>query len=58
MQHMLEDAEERADIAENSLVKMRAKNRSKVPSIGGRIAHSVLFYCIYQNLRTIFLMDH
>uniref|UniRef100_A0AC35UIR9 Myosin motor domain-containing protein n=1 Tax=Rhabditophanes sp. KR3021 TaxID=114890 RepID=A0AC35UIR9_9BILA len=34
LQHMLEDAEERADIAENSLAKIRAKSRSVV---GGRM---------------------
>lgn len=28
IQHQLEDAEERADVAENSLSKMRAKSRS------------------------------
>ncbi len=28
IQHQMEDAEERADVAENSLSKMRAKNRS------------------------------
>jgi len=28
IQHQMEDAEERADMAENSLSKMRAKNRS------------------------------
>ncbi|KRZ15247.1 Myosin-4 [Trichinella zimbabwensis] len=29
LQHQLQDAEERADVAENSLAKMRAKNRSQ-----------------------------
>uniref|UniRef100_A0A0R3RFG9 Myosin head n=1 Tax=Elaeophora elaphi TaxID=1147741 RepID=A0A0R3RFG9_9BILA len=53
MQHMLENAEERADIAENSLVKMRAKNRSKIPSTGGRITHSVSFYYIFYHLLRI-----
>uniref|UniRef100_A0AAF5I0Q2 Myosin motor domain-containing protein n=1 Tax=Strongyloides stercoralis TaxID=6248 RepID=A0AAF5I0Q2_STRER len=40
LQHMLEDAEERADMAENSLAKMRAKSRSQ---IGGRsgLLHSM-----------------
>lgn len=28
LQHQLDDAEERADVAENSLSKMRAKSRS------------------------------
>jgi hypothetical protein len=28
IQHQLDDSEERADVAENSLSKMRAKNRS------------------------------
>uniref|UniRef100_A0AAF5PU14 Myosin motor domain-containing protein n=1 Tax=Wuchereria bancrofti TaxID=6293 RepID=A0AAF5PU14_WUCBA len=41
MQHMLEDAEERADTAENSLVRIRTRNRFKPQSVGGRIAHSV-----------------
>lgn len=45
LQHILEDAEERADIAENSLAKMRAKARSNMQ--GGRsIVRSVIFfYC-------------
>ena len=30
VQHELEDAEERADMAENTLAKLRAKNRSSV----------------------------
>ena len=30
VQHDLEEAEERADMAENSLAKLRAKNRSSV----------------------------
>ncbi len=30
VQHELEDAEERADMAENTLGKLRAKNRSSV----------------------------
>jgi hypothetical protein len=30
IQHLLEDAEERADLAENSLAKFRAKSRSSV----------------------------
>lgn len=44
LQHMLEDAEERADIAENSLSKMRAKNRSALPTTNSRIARSVHFF--------------
>ncbi len=35
LQHQLEDAEERADMAENSLAKLRAKHR------GVGLAHSV-----------------
>lgn len=39
---MLEDAEERADIAENSLAKMRAKSRSGVGfGSNARMARSV-----------------
>ena len=30
VQHELEDAEERADMAENTLAKLRAKNRSSL----------------------------
>ena len=30
VQHELEEAEERADVAENTLAKLRAKNRSSV----------------------------
>ncbi len=33
LQHQMEDAEERADMAENSLSKLRAKNRSSA-SVG------------------------
>ena len=32
VQHELEEAEERADMAENTLAKLRAKNRSSVSS--------------------------
>nr|CRZ24364.1 BMA-MYO-5 [Brugia malayi] len=54
MQHMLEDAEERADTAENSLVRIRARNRFKPQSVGGRIAHSVpfLMYSIKLKIKT------
>lgn len=33
VQHELEDAEERADAAENSLQKLRVKNRSSVSQV-------------------------
>ncbi len=32
VQHELEDAEERADMAENTLAKLRARNRSSISS--------------------------
>lgn len=38
LQHQMEEAEERADVAENSLSKLRAKNRSSTslgPGAGG-----------------------
>ena len=35
VQHELEDAEERADMAENTLAKLRAKNRSSVSAPRG-----------------------
>lgn len=38
IQHMLEDAEERADLAENSLAKFRAKSRSSVNVHGLMVA--------------------
>jgi myosin heavy chain 6/7 len=42
LQHLLEDAEERADLAENSLAKMRAKSRSNVNIRAGLgLAHSM-----------------
>ena len=39
VQHELEEAEERADMAENTLAKLRAKNRSSV-SAGRTVTHS------------------
>uniref|UniRef100_A0A1I7XLC0 Myosin motor domain-containing protein n=1 Tax=Heterorhabditis bacteriophora TaxID=37862 RepID=A0A1I7XLC0_HETBA len=47
LQHALEDAEERADVAENSLAKMRMKTRSGSLSFGIGLAHSVRFNPIY-----------
>ncbi len=43
VQHELEDAEERADIAENTLSKLRAKNRSSVSST--RVASGAVSIC-------------
>jgi len=42
LQHALEDAEERADTAENSLAKMRAKSRGAGPGLGASaLSHSL-----------------
>jgi hypothetical protein len=43
LQHQLEDAEERADVAENGLAKMRAKNRSSASLAPGGL--SVCRFC-------------
>jgi len=40
LQHQLEDAEERADMAENGLAKMRAKNRSSASLAPGGLSQS------------------
>jgi hypothetical protein len=40
LQHQLEDAEERADVAENGLAKMRAKNRSSASLAPGGLSVS------------------
>ncbi|VDK27060.1 unnamed protein product [Gongylonema pulchrum] len=44
LQHMLEDAEERADIAENSLSKMRAKSRFVAQPVVTRIVCSQIIF--------------
>lgn len=44
MQQQLDDAEERADIAENGLSKLRAKNRSSASVGPGGLSTSVRFY--------------
>lgn len=50
LQHLLEDAEERADLAENSLAKMRAKSRSNVNIRAGLgLAHSVIQFMQISN---------
>uniref|UniRef100_A0A914UJZ5 Myosin heavy chain n=1 Tax=Plectus sambesii TaxID=2011161 RepID=A0A914UJZ5_9BILA len=52
LQHMLEDAEERADMAENSLAKMRAKTRSG--AVGGRgLSHSMSSSAVGSHARSL-----
>ncbi len=48
VQHELEDAEERADMAENTLAKLRARNRSSVSApktvVSVTVKNSVIVY--------------
>ena len=46
MQHELEDAEERADMAENTLAKLRAKNRSSVSASRASPAVSIKYLAL------------
>lgn len=63
VQHELEDAEERADMAENTLGKLRAKNRSSASatrtfssSVGINIVKSKQSHAIYISSNTDFLL--
>jgi myosin heavy chain 6/7 len=47
LQHQLEDAEERADMAENGVAKMRAKNRSSASLAPGGLSVSYFIYLFY-----------
>ena len=43
VQHELEEAEERADMAENTLAKLRAKNRSSLSTTRSSVVSRVNF---------------
>lgn len=53
--HELDDAEERADIAESALTKIRTKNRGSFGKGYSSVSSLSLpmFYCWFQLLRTI-----
>ena len=54
VQHELEDAEERADMAENTLAKLRAKNRTSVSAPRATVSLPVVNTSLFDHFSALF----